>query len=119
LGKHDTTDFHRARDELFSHIRRCGVLEATPGQRDDWLEDTMDYVRERYPSLSHQEIKELRVLADRYCRPAIPHGDATADDAWSGQEEEVAEAEPAEIESVESAAAAANEAAAEDEVSLA
>lgn len=87
MGKHETTDLDRARDELFSHIQRCGVLEATPDQREEWLEDTMEYLSERYPSLDRKEMAELRKLGERYCRPAIPHGDVDAEEAWSQEPE--------------------------------
>lgn len=94
MGKHDTTDLDRARDELFSHIRRCGVLEATPKQREEWLDETMEFLAERYPSLDQKDMKDLQTLGERYCRPAIPHGDNDALDAWS-EEEEPAEVEEA------------------------
>jgi len=81
-GKYEPTDLERARDELFSHIQRCGVLEAEESQREEWMEDTIEFLAERYPSLSRQELGELKKIGDRYCRPAIPHGDADASDAW-------------------------------------
>src|SRR5438445_114912 len=34
------TPFEQARDELFSHILRCGVLEATPEHQQEWFDDT-------------------------------------------------------------------------------
>jgi hypothetical protein len=40
----------RARDELFSHIQRCGVLEADVDQRGEWFDDTIEYLAERYPA---------------------------------------------------------------------
>lgn len=101
MGKHDTTDLDRARDELFSHIRRCGVLEATADQRDEWMLDTVDYLAERYPSLDRKELARLKELGDRYCRPAIPHGDSVADDVWEQAEETVPEGEAVEPEAVE------------------
>jgi len=81
-GKYEPTDLERARDELFSHIRRCGVLEAEDGQREEWMQDTVEFLAERYPNLSRQELGELKKIGDRYCRPAIPHGEADARDAW-------------------------------------
>ncbi|MFW6192500.1 MAG: hypothetical protein ACOC83_03350 [Gemmatimonadota bacterium] len=101
MGKHDTTDLDRARDELFSHIRRCGVLEATPDQREEWMLDTIEYLTERYPSLDRKELGRLKELGDRYCRPAIPHGDAVADDVWDESAETVPEGEAVEPASVE------------------
>ena len=37
--------FEQARDELFSHILRCGVLEALPEHQKEWFDDTMDSIR--------------------------------------------------------------------------
>jgi hypothetical protein len=33
--------FDHARDELYSHILRCGVLEATEEHRKEWFDDTL------------------------------------------------------------------------------
>jgi hypothetical protein len=63
----------QARDELYSHILRCGVLEAAPEHQKDWFDDTMDYLAERYEQLSDEELLELRRLGERYCQPVIPH----------------------------------------------
>lgn len=68
----------QARDELFSHILRCGVLEAQEEHRKDWFDDTMDYLGERYESLTAVELTELRTLGERYCRPVAPRTDAVA-----------------------------------------
>lgn len=64
----------RARDELFSHIRRCGVLDAEDDQRSEWFDDTIEYLGERYPELTPNELGDLRTIGERYCAPAIPHG---------------------------------------------
>lgn len=66
--------FNRARDELFSHIQRCGVLDATQDQQEEWIRDTMGYMRERYPDLGPHQIEQLETLGRRYCKPVIPHG---------------------------------------------
>src|SRR5437667_262296 len=65
------TPFEQARDELFSHILRCGVLEATPEHQKEWFDDTMLYLAERYDALDEQQLAELRVLGERYCRPVV------------------------------------------------
>ena len=70
----------RARDELFSHIRRCGVLEAELDQREEWLSDTVGYLAERYPDLGKIELAELHEIGQRYCMPPIRHGDADTGD---------------------------------------
>ena len=33
--------FDQARDELYSHILRCGVNEALPEHQTEWFDDTM------------------------------------------------------------------------------
>lgn len=75
---YDPSSLERARDELFSHIRRCGVLEAELEQREEWLADTVGYLAERYPDLSKIELGELTKIGQRYCMPPIPHGDSDA-----------------------------------------
>lgn len=61
--------FDQARDELFSHILRCGVLEALPEHQKEWFDDTMLYLAERYDSLTEEERAQLRTLGERYCQP--------------------------------------------------
>lgn len=95
-GKYEPTDLERARDELFSHIRRCGVLQAMEDQQEEWLDDTIDYLSERYPALDRKGLAELRKLGERYCRPPIPHGDVDASEAWSDEVELEEEAPAAE-----------------------
>jgi hypothetical protein len=71
-GKAPTSSpFEQARDELFSHILRCGVLEATPEHQKEWFDDTMLYLAERYGDLTDEELHQLRVLGERYCRPVV------------------------------------------------
>jgi hypothetical protein len=65
----EAASFAQARDELFSHILRCGVIDALPEHQKDWLDDTMGYVADRYDDLSKDEMVQLRVLAERYCQP--------------------------------------------------
>ena len=94
-SKSSTID--RARDELFSHIQRCGVLDAEEEQRDEWLDDTIEYLAERYPQLSRDDLTALRVMGQRYCSPAIRRG--PADEAVAGDEGgESDESSPAEPE---------------------
>lgn len=65
---------NRARDELFSHINRCGVLQAEEDDQQHWMEETIDYLAERYPDLSDSDLQDLFSVGMRFCRPAIPHG---------------------------------------------
>lgn len=61
----------QARDELFSHILRCGVTEAEPEHQKEWMDDTMQYLAERYPNLSEEELAQVRVLGERFCKPIV------------------------------------------------
>ncbi len=60
-----------ARDELFSHILRCGVLDAAPEHQKEWMDDTMQYLADRYPSLTGEEQAQVRVLGERFCQPVV------------------------------------------------
>lgn len=64
--------FDRARDELFSHIHRCEVIGATEEQQTEWMDDTIQYMAERYPDLDDRELQQLRDLGLRFCQPIIP-----------------------------------------------
>ena len=64
----------RARDELFSHINRCGVLEAVEDDQRQWMDETIDYIGERYPDLTDGDLKGLHEIGIRFCKPAIAHG---------------------------------------------
>ena len=71
----------RARDELFSHINRCGVLQAHSEDQETWMGETIEYLGERYPDLSEKDLDELRTVGMQFCKPAISHGaDYTAKD---------------------------------------
>jgi hypothetical protein len=80
----------RARDELFSHINRCGVLHAAEEDQQQWMNETMEYLSERYPDLSAADLDELATLGLRFCRPAIPHG-RSGDSANDTESDEGAE----------------------------
>lgn len=84
-SRHKTTLLDRARDELFSHVIRCDVLDAHMGDRKEWLADTMDFMAQRYPQLGELELAQLEVMGKRFIEPAIPHGSqstASNRDAW-------------------------------------
>lgn len=63
--------FDQARDELFSHILRCGVMEAELEHQKDWFDDTMLYLAERYDELTPEEVAQVRTLGERYCQPVV------------------------------------------------
>ena len=65
----EAVSFAQARDELFSHILRCGVIDALPEHQKEWFDDTMGYIAERYEDLGEDELAELRTLGERYCQP--------------------------------------------------
>jgi hypothetical protein len=68
------TVLDRARDELFSAIRQCGVLAADRDEQTEWMDDTLAYMKERHPELAAQELVQLREAGLRFCQPVIPHG---------------------------------------------
>jgi hypothetical protein len=68
----------RARDELFSHINRCGVLEAAHGDQEHWLQETMEYLGDRYPDLDDADLRDLYRVGMAFCRPAIANGKKAA-----------------------------------------
>ena len=74
LSNHRKTDIDSARDDLMSHIHRCGVLKAAPEHQMEWMEDTIEYLGETYPALSTEELGELKQIGTRFCQPVIPHG---------------------------------------------
>jgi hypothetical protein len=69
----NSSPYDKARDELFSHILHCGVLQAELAQQKDWFDDTMEYMAERYTALSEDELASIRSLGEQYCRPVKNH----------------------------------------------
>lgn len=61
----------QARDELFSHILRCGVLEAEPEHQKEWIDDTLQYLAERYADLNEEQLTQVRLLGERFCKPVV------------------------------------------------
>jgi len=64
----------RARDELFSHINRCGVLQAAEEDQKHWMDETIEYLGERYPDLADADLGQLYEIGIRFCKPAIARG---------------------------------------------
>lgn len=64
----------RARDELYSAIRQCGVMDAPEGEQSEWMDETLDYMRERHPELLPAELAQLKEIGMRFCMPVIQHG---------------------------------------------
>jgi hypothetical protein len=71
MTKTNSAAFDQARDELFSHILRCGVLDAEQEHQKDWFDDTMQYLADRYDNLSDEQLSDVRVLGERYCQPVM------------------------------------------------
>ena len=69
MAKQEPMD--RARDELFSHIHRCGVLQANVDDQDTWMTDTIEYLAERYPDLGVGELTQLKAVGLQFCKPVI------------------------------------------------
>jgi hypothetical protein len=91
-SKYKPTTLELARDELFSHIQRCGVLEAEDSERGEWMKDTVEYLGERYPDLNEEQLAELSAIGHRYCQPAIPHGsNGSLEETAEGTADEIVE----------------------------
>jgi hypothetical protein len=65
----EPTPFEQARDEMFQHIMRCGVIGSAPEHQTEWFVETMAYLTERFPELSPEEINNLRTLGERFVQP--------------------------------------------------
>jgi len=68
-GPAEPSPFEQARDELFQHIMRCGVVGAQPEHVEEWFADTIKYMSDRFPELSEQQIAELKTLGLRFAQP--------------------------------------------------
>ena len=71
--------FDEARDELFQHIMRCGVVGADQEHAEEWFTETIKYLTERFPELSEQQMTELKTLGLRFAQP--PKARTTSDAA--------------------------------------
>ena len=81
------TPFEQARDELFQHIMRCGVIQAVPEHQEEWFNDTMPYLQDRYPELSEAEVTDLRTLGLRFCQPPKAKTEGEANEAADAAEQ--------------------------------
>lgn len=70
--------FEEARDELFQHIMRCGVVGSDPVHVVEWFDETMQYMTDRYPELGPEQIGELRKLGERFAQPPKKRDDTAA-----------------------------------------
>lgn len=95
-NNHKYTKMDRARDELMSHVVRCEVFDAAMDHRREWLDETMDYMAERYPEFSDLQLTQLEMIGRQFIKPPIPHG--RGKNAMTVARDTVAEAEGAEVE---------------------
>ena len=61
--------FDQARDEMFQHIIRCGVIGSAPQHQKEWFDQTIEYLEDRYHELGDSQVAELRTLGERFCQP--------------------------------------------------
>jgi hypothetical protein len=71
--------YDECRDELFQHIMRCGVIGAAPEHQQEWFDDTIKYLTERYPELNEKQLTELRTLGMRFAQPPKRQQQGTPD----------------------------------------
>jgi hypothetical protein len=38
------------------------------------MDETIDYIGERYPDLTDADLRDLHAIGIRFCKPAIAHG---------------------------------------------
>jgi hypothetical protein len=57
---------------------RCGVVGSGADDQAEWFKQTMQYMAERYPELSEQQIDELGKLGARFAQPPKKREDDTA-----------------------------------------
>lgn len=63
------TAFEEARDELFQHIMRCGVVGADVEDQQAWFNETITYLTERFHELNADQMAQLRTLGERFAQP--------------------------------------------------
>ncbi len=68
-GSAEPSPFEQARDELFQHIMRCGVVGAEAGHVEEWFAETITYLTDRFPELSETQIGDLKTLGLRFAQP--------------------------------------------------
>ena len=68
-GPAEPSPFEQARDELFQHIMRCGVVGADEEHVNEWFAETIKYMTDRFPELDEARIGELKTLGMRFAQP--------------------------------------------------
>lgn len=72
------TPFEESRDELFQHIMQCGVVGSGAEDQKAWFDETMSYLKARYPELGDDELAQLRTLGERFAQPPKARQQTTA-----------------------------------------
>ena len=81
--------FDQARDEMFQHVMRCGVIGSAPEHQKEWFDETMKYLSDRYHELDKKAIVDLRVLGERFAAPTVtPEDPAPAESVAESATEE-------------------------------
>lgn len=91
------SDLEQARNDLFGHIHRCGVLRSTQEQQVEWMADTIEYLAECYPSLAEEELEDLKNIGLRFCRPVIDNAAAGGESVETPSEQDGDEAGEEEV----------------------
>ncbi|MGQ0765099.1 MAG: hypothetical protein ACT4OZ_05460 [Gemmatimonadota bacterium] len=47
----------------------CGVIGSDAEHQSEWFDDTMKYIADRYHELTLADLKQLRVLGERFVQP--------------------------------------------------
>ncbi len=76
-GPMEPSPFEQARDELFQHIMRCGVVGSSAEHVEDWFAETMTYMTDRFPELDASKIGELKTLGMRFAQPPKSRTEST------------------------------------------
>lgn len=76
-GPTEPSPFEQARDELFQHIMRCGVVGSDPQHVEEWFGETMTYMTDRFPELDETKIGELKTLGMRFAQPPKSRTEST------------------------------------------
>lgn len=87
------TAFDQARDELFQHVMRCGVIGSAPEHQTEWFDETMKFVAERYHELSQKQVADLRVLGERFAAPTVKQPAPAAAESVETDAQDAAEGE--------------------------
>ena len=74
----EPTPFEQARDEMFQHVMRCGVIGSAQEHQADWFNETMAYLADRYHELTPEQVQQLRTLGERFVQPPKQHEASSA-----------------------------------------